>query len=191
MKTFFVTGLPRSRTAWMATYLTWGKTFCFHDGFTGLDHPAKIHEKFDSMREKGFENVGNSDPANLYFIDTLIEQFPDAKWFLIERFLPDAVKSSREAFKINTKLEYEFNQLNKLRKYREAGKIDMSWIDFNCIDSSVNCGLFDCVSPNIPMERTMLFETMQIQLTEERLSNKKLFIPELLEHSDKHECILA
>lgn len=34
MSTFFVTGMPRSRTAWMAAWLTTDNTFCFHDVMT-------------------------------------------------------------------------------------------------------------------------------------------------------------
>ena len=28
---FFITGLPRSRTAWLANWFTYGHTFCFHE----------------------------------------------------------------------------------------------------------------------------------------------------------------
>lgn len=51
MAKFVITGLPRSRTAWFAAYLTNGDTFCHHE--------AIFHNK--SMDLEGYANVGNSD----------------------------------------------------------------------------------------------------------------------------------
>ncbi len=51
MAKFVITGLPRSRTAWFAAYLTHGDTFCHHE--------AIFHNK--SMDLEGYANVGDSD----------------------------------------------------------------------------------------------------------------------------------
>lgn len=176
----------------MATYLTWGKTFCFHDGFVGLDNPSRIREKFDCVRTKGFENVGNSDPANLYFIDTLIKEFPKAHWILIKRNEEDCVKSSRKAFKNRTTLKHEKKQLEKLESLLLNGSVSGRILNFDSIDKCAATREFEFEFGWIPVERTNLFISMHIQLTEERLSRRELVNPELFKYADKKdECVLA
>lgn len=190
MKTFFVTGLPRSRTAWIANYLTYGKTFCFHDGFCGLAHPLELKDKFDAMRTNGFETVGNSDPANLYFVDTLLEAFPDAYWMVIKRDLKEAQKACEEAFGYFSDLQFESEQMKKLESKVKNGCI----VQFNAIDGIVQRDpqSFNRITPNIPQNRKEMLLNFQIQLTKERLSMHELMNPELLNHIDKtNECILA
>lgn len=190
MRNFFVTGLPRSRTAWIANYLTWGKTFCFHDGFVGLAHPLEIRKKFDAIHAKGFETVGNSDPANLYFLDTLIKDFPDAYWVLIKRDLKECRESASQAFGHYSDLNFEQAQMKKLDDYLWERRVSGITLDFTCLDVHVMQGEFSRFVDS-PPERTDLLLSMQIQLTSERLADRDLFDPQLLNHIDKNECILA
>lgn len=86
---FFITGLPRSRTAWFANYLTFGDSFCLHDGFRGLksveDFPARLNV---------YEGAsGNSDPANVLFWQRLVEWYPQAKWVVVVRPFGEVVVS--------------------------------------------------------------------------------------------------
>ncbi len=93
MNHFFITGLPRCRSAWFANYLTYGNTFCWHDGFDG----AQDFDGFKERMEFGkFENVGNSDPANLLFWEEISFWYPKSKWVVIRRPFEDVVESCAE-----------------------------------------------------------------------------------------------
>ena len=79
---FFITSLPRSRSAWIATYLSYGSVSCLHDGFRGLTDPKQIKDRLDATCAK---SAGNCDPSILMFQDQILEQFPDAKYVYIDR----------------------------------------------------------------------------------------------------------
>lgn len=71
---FFVLGLPRSRTAWLANFLTYGKTFCFHEGVNGCRSMEAYKEKLDGRGDSG---------TGLMLLD-LDTHFPGAKKIIIE-----------------------------------------------------------------------------------------------------------
>ena len=81
MKTFFLTGLPRSRTAWFANLLTTDQSFCFHELKTKCSTPGRITELFGRINR---QRVGTSDP-NPDFIEELIKLFPGSPLVIIER----------------------------------------------------------------------------------------------------------
>lgn len=89
MKHVFITGLPRSRTAWFANLLTCGDSFCYHDGFDGC-------ETFDDFKAKldiPYRVVGNSDPANVLFWEQIHKAYPRAVWIVINRKQNDVLES--------------------------------------------------------------------------------------------------
>lgn len=89
MNHVFITGLPRSRSAWFANLLTWGDSFVYHDGFDDC-------ETFDDFKEKldiPYRVVGNSDPANVLFWKRIVAEWPDATWIVIERGVNDVYAS--------------------------------------------------------------------------------------------------
>lgn len=72
---FFVCGLPRSRTAWLANFLTYDKRFCFHEGLYGCN-------SIDQYRQKLGDNKGDSSTA-LMLLD-INRLFPDAPVVIIQ-----------------------------------------------------------------------------------------------------------
>lgn len=73
MKTpFFITGLPRSRTAWMAAWLSSGDTLCFHD--------ERFESDADFAKQRGFSG---SELLAQYAEITLL--FPESKWVFVLR----------------------------------------------------------------------------------------------------------
>ena len=196
MNTFFVTGLPRSRTAWMANYLTYGDTFCLHDGFCGLKNPFDMFGKFNEVAlRNNVSEVGNCDPANLYFIDALTKQFPKAKWLILNRDIEECRKSCKEAFGQDRDLEFESQQLEKLRTLASSGKLVAMETDYRNLDNvpvmKEIFNFFQFPRKNWSLARHQMLSTMLIQLTEERLARKDLCHPELFNYADKNECILA
>ena len=83
---YFVTGLPRSRTAWFAAYLTAQGGDCIHEGLTFFSHKAD----FDLLMSK---RRGLSDPG-LMFTD-FQERFSGAgsRTVIIHREINEVRKS--------------------------------------------------------------------------------------------------
>ena len=71
---FFVVGLPRSRTAWMASFLSYDGNFCHHEGLNGC---RTIQEYKDKIGDDGDSGTG------LMMFD-LNAEFPDSKVVVID-----------------------------------------------------------------------------------------------------------
>jgi hypothetical protein len=79
---FFIASLPRSGTAWLANYLTYGDMLCLHDGFRELKTPIDMKAV---LADTGFQYTGNCDASNLYFQSAIRDLFPKAKYIYIDR----------------------------------------------------------------------------------------------------------
>lgn len=129
MTPFFVTGLPRSRSAWIANYLSYGTTFCFHDALKDCQAGvSRLHSIFDVKANV----VGNSDPANALVQDKLIERFPGAKWVVVDRPFNE-VKASVEALGVDTAPLYRLQlKIEELRL-----KVKPLIVPYGALDSSI------------------------------------------------------
>lgn len=95
MSLFFLTGLPRNRTSWLANLLSHGSdSFCHHDGLKAHTPKSLVH----SMRESNFLYSGDSDSALLIHIEEIIQLVPDARWVLLKRSPFDAYHSFHTYF---------------------------------------------------------------------------------------------
>jgi hypothetical protein len=95
-KLFFITGLPRSRTAWLANLLTYGVSHCRHDG---LAECKSVDGLVDLMLGTNAIYSGDSDSGLLFFADRIKSLVPAARWVVVERDMRDAWKSYRNHFK--------------------------------------------------------------------------------------------
>jgi len=86
---FFVLGLPRSRTAWLANFLTYDGMRCHHEG-TNECHSLKQYQ-FLLADDEGDSNTG------LVIID-IKKFFPDAKIVIIDSDPDKAIEYSRRTF---------------------------------------------------------------------------------------------
>lgn len=89
---FFITGLPRSRTAWMAAFLTDGDVFCHHEF---LNRCLTREAFYSGMRRNGCR-IGNSDPGLV--ITDFQSRFPAAKTLIIRRPRDEAFAALAEMF---------------------------------------------------------------------------------------------
>ena len=55
---FFITGLPRSRTAWLANYFSTGDVFCWHEAMAGITCKQDYWARLATTH---YKHVGNSD----------------------------------------------------------------------------------------------------------------------------------
>lgn len=96
MSFFLITGLPRSRTAWLANYFTFGCTECWHDEL--LNGPEQLIRKmcrFNTWLTKTPIMLGHSDPANLLYWQELEEALDHPKWVIVWRNPDEVLKSCR------------------------------------------------------------------------------------------------
>ena len=100
---FFITGLPRSRTAWLANLFTTGCSgqsgtdqFCHHDL---LGKVASLDEFKQKMRHcvtataPAGATVGDSDSGLVWIFPKLRELYPAARWLLVQRSSAEVVES--------------------------------------------------------------------------------------------------
>jgi len=87
---FFITGLPRSRTSWLANFFTYNNSFCYHEATRFC---ANIQDLNELMRSHEAGNIGDADPALLYLMDDLKKIFPHSRVVLVERELHETIDS--------------------------------------------------------------------------------------------------
>ncbi len=87
---FFITGLPCSRTAWLANLFTTGRVFCHHDLLAEVGGLEAFHA---AMAEGQGPPTGDSDSGLLAFYPDLDRKCPKAPWLLVNRDFEDAWES--------------------------------------------------------------------------------------------------
>lgn len=145
MNPYFICSLPRSRTAWLANFLTFGASFCFHEPFNeyAIEELPKL---FVSMNR---EHVGISDSLSTYFMDTLLATFPQAKLVVIRRPFEEVDKRLRELGVPCTDL---------LRQWEEAlneivAKYDPLVVNYHRFDPEA---IWYFLMPDVPLNRPRL-----------------------------------
>lgn len=116
MRPYFVYGLPRSRTAWLANFLTDGPSFCFHEllAETGPDF-KEMRYRMEAIERP---SVGVSDSAGVLFHDAIVQEFgPDVPVLLVDRDIAGVYDAlSRTAFIAAQKvLPFAASQLERVR----------------------------------------------------------------------------
>jgi len=84
LQPFVITGLPRSRTAWLANLFTTDTTICYHDRPFTLD-----------LADSG-KVVGFSGPQLCLQFDEIVRFYPTAPWLIVLRDQDEARKATAE-----------------------------------------------------------------------------------------------
>ena len=85
---FFITGLPRSRTLWLANYFSFGWSLCHHElTFEAIDRDMEFDggEFRLRMLDNPCRYIGNSDSGMLPFWREIGDLFPHAPWLVVTR----------------------------------------------------------------------------------------------------------
>jgi hypothetical protein len=69
-KPFLITGLPRSRTAWLSVFMTTGTSMCYHDAVTKIGSIEELPKLFES---EFYKHVGISDCSVGFFLEWILE----------------------------------------------------------------------------------------------------------------------
>jgi hypothetical protein len=99
LNNFFITGLPRSRTAWLAAFLSaHHDVWCWHEGLKGCHSKAQFVEKMrPSWAGMPAEStIGNAD--SVLPLTNFQRLFPGAATVIIHRSLGDVYASTKRLF---------------------------------------------------------------------------------------------
>lgn len=78
---FLITGLPRSRTAWMSVFCTTGDALCYHEPIAKLRDISELPALFQS---EFYKHVGISDSTLGFFLDWILSHI-QPRTLIIER----------------------------------------------------------------------------------------------------------
>ena len=79
---FFITGFPRSRTAWLSALFSTDFSDCIHEPFV---HLVTCEDIFDYLKGSNFIHKGLSDSSMAYYHDFISKKFPGCPIVVIER----------------------------------------------------------------------------------------------------------
>lgn len=121
MNNFLILGLPRSRTAWLANFMTSDGIHCSHEGLNGC-------RTLEEYRDKFKPNSGDSSTGLAYF--NFESLFKDFKIVIIESDLETSIEFTKKYFEINVT-----DEMTSLKKRLES--IDGLHIQFDEINDNL------------------------------------------------------
>lgn len=90
---FLITGLPRSRTAWMAAFTSCGPAFCYHEPSAMMGEIEDLEDVY--ARPGGYQHVGASDHGLGFWITEILARFKP-RTLVIMRDQQDVEQSMHE-----------------------------------------------------------------------------------------------
>lgn len=118
MNNFFVVGLPRSRTAWLANFLTYDGYFCYHEGVDGCSTIQEYKNKLGN--DKG-------DSCTALMMLNLQKEFPEAPVLIIESDVKRAINFTKETY--GKDLSKELKQLKEQMTFMKGLRIPVESIN--------------------------------------------------------------
>ena len=172
MKTFLIFGRPRCRSAWAANFLTYGNSFCFHEGLA--DSSGSMFGLKCRMVATGSPIVGNADTGLIHCVDEALEMFPNASLVMLTENLPSwgmfAYRHSipRKVFdEINTAYQYAKKRLKDRALFLPCS--EMTEIDDAARVLWNHCTDMD---ENFNLDRLQLLRDLNIQVIPESLASR-------------------
>jgi hypothetical protein len=157
MRHFFITGLPRSRTAWLANLLTTDRTFCWHE-----DRHGRLHDV------RRYDVLGNCGPHILSNWLNCVTQYPDAQWVVIHRD-PDAVEQAHKKALPelgNPDIAALSTRMELLLKHIGESSPRLLQVGYSLLDEADTCASIfrHCTGLEPDMERIKLLQTLNVQV---------------------------
>jgi hypothetical protein len=145
MNPFFVTGLPRSRSAWLAAWLTTDRSFCYHD------------RKFLPGMVGGPRLAGFSGPELVDQFASIQQQYPCAPWIVVLRKAEDAFQAFVRVAKGKVAPTFDLDAFWEKRRQRLADmceKPQVQAVRFDDMDrEEVARFIWNTCLPNIEFDR--------------------------------------
>jgi hypothetical protein len=163
VNTFFICALPRSRTAWLANFLSYNASHCFHEPF----NECGIEDLPLLFRSTGKQYVGTSDSLNTLLLDRLLRVFPAAKLVLVRRPALEVLNSLTDlgwpAEELINRMSIALDQIEE--------KYNPLVVNFHDFDAP---GIWNFLMPEVPLnkERTKMLETFNVTVPKEIILRK-------------------
>jgi len=176
MNRFFITGYPRSRTAWLANLFTTGDVFCYHEAEVMC---GGLENSIDMLCQKTGKIVGNSCSAILIRQDVYKKHFPNARYLLVKRNPLEVRVGIERIFSrelTNIQIDHVMDViLKQVTSFVENfGPMVVEYENLN--DEAEIKRIWKHLLPNGPeidMVRYRMLNSMNIQLTEEALKLRR------------------
>lgn len=146
---FFVLGLCRSRTAWLANFLTYNGNYCHHEGLNGCH---TVNSYIDKLQIDGDSGTG------LMLID-IEKHFPDSPKVIIERDIEDIIPWAHENYG-DAGVKVLYDQKEKL------DKINGLRIPFDDIDHRLEEIWVHLVGNGFDRQRADLLTKLNVQVND-------------------------
>lgn len=160
MRPVFILAPPRTRTAWLATYLTGAGLYCFHEAWTQV---KTVRDLRHLMESKGSGLVGNSDCGNWLFLEDLQREFPDALYVKITR-TGDMEQAWADAFGVR-----DWTVMSDLYATLESRPLPplVASIDFHAWTPDISLALWHALTNGRPMDQDWhrMMHRLNVQLT--------------------------
>jgi hypothetical protein len=184
---FIVTGLPRSRTGWLANLLTYGPCFCLHDALVyGDSHIAALQLKAGD-ENPALKHFGVSDSG--YLLLPQKSWFTKAKVVLIDRPMEQALHSFMEYFwlhpypvagrpneaKMRPVFERAAQRMQTVIKEAPLGRLLV--VPFKDLDNAIVCArIWRFICPEVPfnLSRWSVLNHLAVNPASEKVGPKGL-----------------
>lgn|SRR5574337_636073 len=165
MDRYLILALPRSRTAWLANFLTHGKSFCYHDPsatFGGAEGLARVLNE-----EVEYDAVGATDTGAILKIDEIVDQVDDLRLVYVVRDINECFESLKQMG-----LESMKSALYLANDHleRAIGKHPGMIVEFNRLnDLDTGCSIWNyCVGDGFDFRRYEQLIKMRIEVMEDQ-----------------------
>lgn len=160
---FLITGLPRTRTAWLSALFSTDKVLCWHEPINKLGSAIAVQNMLDNI--KGYAHVGISDSSIAVEADFYINYFFEHPVVIIERPKAEVIESlirflgitRKEATKITDSIH---EGLRYIKRVRDVMQVDFYSLD----DSTVVRNIWEYVTIGLPFDdfRCEQFQNLMI-----------------------------
>jgi len=82
MNRFFITGLPRSRTAWLSNFFTYKDSYCFHEL---INYGSNYMELHHVMANRAESYIGTADCGVPFYFDDIVQLSELWRLAIVER----------------------------------------------------------------------------------------------------------
>jgi len=177
MKSFLILALPRSRTAWLSEFLSYGDCYCGHDELQYMRQLEDVKSWFSQP------NTGTVETAAAPFWRLALDLKPDLKIVTIRRDPFDAAQSA-----INSGLGSDFDQMFKLFKKLDH-KLSQIEMRTNCKSVKYEDLLKESVCAEL-FEHLLPYKHDSVRWAELNKKNIQINIPALNRYVSAHSAQL-
>lgn len=159
---FLITGLPRSRTAWLSALFSTERVICWHEPINKFGSIGAVKNMLDNLT--GYQCVGISDSSVGIEADFYMSYFFEHRIVIINRKEDEVLKSLIKFLGINQSQSVKIidtisEGLDRIRKVRSV--LEINYEDLN--DSVVVNNIWDyCTDLPFDMFRCELFQNLLI-----------------------------